>query len=233
MCLEALTHSIAEIGDCEVIVMDNGSTDKTRGVLERYRNNELVKVIYREKNYGLNAFKKLFREAQGEYIVSVDDDVVQFPDDVDLIFGEYMKTFPDFGYVALNVVQNEFTNGAKPGPERYTEETRNGKTIQVGPTGAWCSCFRKSDFQKVRLGFRIIPLSMKRSQDGILIWMFKRKLHLKSGIIKDAVCFHMNGPYYAKQYGHLDHEIEKYSKAGLQSFVKEFKKFNDEKDINI
>jgi glycosyltransferase involved in cell wall biosynthesis len=226
-CIEALVQSIADSDHCEVIVMDNGSTDKTDEVLQRYSDSKLVHVIRRDKNYGVNSYKKLFHEAKGEYIVTVDDDVLQFPANIDLLFSEYMDAFPDYGYIALNVLQNEFTNGAKPEPGLYTEETRNGKTMQLGPAGGWCACFRKSDYQKIRLRLKFFRLNMKLSEDGFITWNFKKKLHLKSGLIKDAVCFHACGPYYAQQYGHLDREIEKYSASGLQSFVDEYKKFQE------
>lgn len=225
ICVEALIQCIAERDQCEVIVMDNGSTDGTVEVLKRYRDSKLVRVISLDKNYGINSYKKLFEEAKGEYIVTVDDDVLQFPAKVDQIFSEYMEAFPDYGYLALNVVQNEFTNGAKPAPELYTEEIKDGKTVNLGPAGGWCACFRKSDYRKIRLRFKFFRLNMKLSEDGFITWNFKTKLHLKSGIIKDAVCFHACGPYYAQQYGHLDREIEKYSISGLQTFVEEYKKF--------
>jgi glycosyltransferase involved in cell wall biosynthesis len=225
ICLEALVQSIAESDQCEVIVMDNGSTDGTGTVLERYRDSTLVRVIRLDKNYGINGYKKLFEEAKGEYIVTVDDDVLKFPPNIDHIFSEYMESFPGYGYLALNVVQNEFTNGAKPGPELYTAEVSDGKTVLLGPAGGWCACFRRSDFRKIRLRFKFFRLNMKLSEDGFITWNFKRKLHLKCGIIQDAVCLHACGPYYAQQYGHLDREIEKYSASGLRTFVEEYKKF--------
>jgi glycosyltransferase involved in cell wall biosynthesis len=227
-CLQELISSIENHDDSEVIVMDNGSVDKTQEILNSYRHSNLVRVILLKKNYGLNAYKRLFAEGKGEYIVIVDDDVLQFPPKLDLVFADYMRTFPDYGFIALNVVQNQFTNGAKPGPEYYTEETRSGKTIQRGPTGGWCACFRKSEYQKVRLRLMFCNLSMKRSEDGFLAKNFEKKLSLKSGIISDVICFHASGPYYAKQYGHLEREIEKYTKSGLKSLVDEYQKYYEE-----
>ena len=205
--MKALIESLAESDQCEVIVMDNGSTDGTGEVLQRYRESKLVRVIRLEKNYGINAYKKLFDEVKGEYIVTVDDDVLQFPAKIDRIFSDYMDAFPEYGYLSLNVLQNEFTNGAKPGLELYTEETKDGRTVQLGPAGGWCACFRRSDYRKIRLRFKFFRLNMKLSEDGFITWNFKRKLHLKSGVIKDAICFHACGPHYAQQYGHLDREI--------------------------
>lgn len=224
VCLDALLRSIAYKDECEVLVLDNGSTDKTRQVLESYHEDTPVRAIFRDRNYGLNAYKDLFAEAKGRYIVTVDDDVLEFPQDIDTTFADYMEAFPDYGYLALNVVQNEFTNGAKPGPEAYKDETRNGRTIQTGPAGGWCACFRQSDYRKIRLRVRMFPFSMKHPEDGFISGSLRRKLQLKSGIIRDAICFHATGPHYAREFGHLEREIEKYSNAGLQAFAEQYKK---------
>jgi glycosyltransferase involved in cell wall biosynthesis len=224
-CLAELVTSIKNLEDCEIIVMDNGSTDATPDVLNRYKNNKLFRIILRDKNYGVEAYKELFAKAKGNLIVIVDDDVLDFPEELDALFDDYMQTFPDYGFIALNVIQNEFTNGAKLGPEYYTEETRNGKIIEQGPAGGWCACLRKKDFRRVWLRFMFSKINMKQSEDGLLVDLFKRKLKLKSGLIRDAVCFHASGHYYAKQYDHLDREIEKYANSGLHDFVDMYNKY--------
>lgn len=223
ICLEALLGSIADKDQCEILVMDNGSTDKTREVLGRYGEGSPLRAIFRDKNYGLNGYKDLFAAAKGDYIVTVDDDVLKFPASTDRIFAEYMEAFPDYGYLALNVVQNEFTNGAKPGRESYTDEVRDGRTVQSGPAGGWCACFRRSDYRKIRLRLRLFPFSMKHPEDGFISRSLRSKLHLKSGVIKNAVCFHATGPHYAKEFGHLEREIEKYTESGLHGFADKYK----------
>lgn len=161
--------------------------------------------------------------AKGEYVVIFDDDVLEFPQGLDDIFSDYMTTFPNYGFLALNVVQDEFTKGAKPGMEHYVEDSRDGKIIESGPAGGWCACFRKRDYNKIMFKFIFTHLSMKKSQDGVLTNLFYSKLKLKYGIIKNAICFHACGPYYAKQYGHMDHEIAKYINNGLDSIADEYK----------
>ncbi|GAA3993536.1 glycosyltransferase family 2 protein [Mucilaginibacter dorajii] len=226
-CLEALTLSIADTKECEIVVMDNGSTDDTSIILDRYKDQEFVRIIKRDKNYGLNSYKKLFSYAKGDYIVVVDDDVLTFPKQLDRVFENYMLTFRHYGFIALNVIQDEFTNGAKPGPEFYTEEAIDDKVIEYGPTGGWCACFRKKDYRKLWFKVLFANLDMKYSEDGFLVHNFQKKLGLKSGIIKDQFCFHASGPYYAKQYGHLDREIAKYKQSGLQSLVSDYQKYHN------
>lgn len=225
LCLRGLFSSIRDRDACEIIVMDNGSTDGTRALLESMAGEKGLRTILRAKNHGLESYRKLFREAKGEYVIVVDDDVLEFPYALDDIFLEYMKLFPDYGYLALNVVQNEHTNGAKPSPEAYTEESREGRTLQLGPTGGWCSCFRRSEYRKLWLRLLFATFDMKTSEDGFLAGNFRKVLGLKSGIIRDHVCFHAAGPYYAAQYGHLDREIAKYKLSGMSEIVNMYEQF--------
>jgi len=224
-CLAALIPAINHKNEAEVIVMDNGSTDETKAVLDQYISNPLVKIVTRKKNYGLNAYKKLFSMAKGEYVVIVDDDVLSFPDGLDDLFIDYLKAFPDYGFIALNVIQNEFTLGAKPPIENYMEEVSGLKVIEKGPTGGWCACFKKKNYNKIRLRFLFTNLDMSKSEDGLLVNLFSRKLKLKSGLIRDHYCLHACGPHYAREYGHMDRELEKYSMAGLDSIVEEYKNY--------
>ena len=231
LSLRALLASIEYPEDCEIIVMDNGSTDETPQVLSRFAHeNSNIRIVSRDRNYGLNAYKKLLALTSGEYIVTLDDDVLELPPGIDSIFADYMQVFPDYGYLAFNVVQNESTNGAKPGPECYTDIVREGRTLEHGPAGGWCACFRRAEYKKLWLRVMLKKFDMSSPEDGFIINQLRRKLDLKAGLIKHAVCFHACGPEYARQYGHLDREIQKYSESGLQSFVDTYTKFLGEKD---
>lgn len=224
-CIENLLLSIRDLSTCEIIIMDNGSDDATPSVLEKYKQHEHFRIIQLKKNYGIEGYKKLFSKAKGKYVVIVDDDVLSFPERLDDLFTDYMECYTDYGFIGLNVIQNEFTNGAKPGIENYTEDVRGHRIIEAGPTGGWCTCFRRSDYKKVKWRFLFSKIDLRISEDGMLSNLFERKLRLKSGLIKEAVCFHACGPYYAKEYGHLQREIEKYANSGLNDFVETYKKY--------
>lgn len=62
----------------EVIVVDDGSTDDTPGVLEEYSN---YLTIYRQKNSGPAAARNLgLQQAKGSYVVCFDSDDILLPD---------------------------------------------------------------------------------------------------------------------------------------------------------
>jgi glycosyltransferase involved in cell wall biosynthesis len=229
-CLAALTASIADHSNCELILLDNGSTDRTPEILAGYRGRPNVRIIARPKNGGLTEYKRLFKAARGNYIVVVDDDVLEFPPALDTLFADYMRVFPDYGYIGLNVVQNEYTNGARPGAEQYVEQSREGRTLLEGPTGGWCACFRRSDYRRLWWKLLFTRFDMRQSEDGFLSANFRKWLSLKSGIIRDAVCFHAAGPYYASQFGHLDREIEKYRGSKLDALADRYAGFRKPDD---
>ena len=58
----------------ELIVIDDGSTDESHSIIERYRNHSKVKIVL-QKNRGLNATNNVALElARGKYIVRLDAD---------------------------------------------------------------------------------------------------------------------------------------------------------------
>ena len=63
----------------------------------------MLRVLRLQKNEGLEAYKRLFAEAKGDLIATVDDDVLEFPQGLDHIFSDYLRTYTDYGYLALDV----------------------------------------------------------------------------------------------------------------------------------
>lgn len=213
----------------ELLVIDNGSTDGSRKILESHAQaHPEMRIAYNRTNKGLSEYKKLLNRAKGDYIVIVDDDVIEFPHAFDDHMVSCMETFPEFGFVALDVVQDEHTNGAKPGPESYRNITRGAYTIAEGPTGGWCTILRRAEFRKIRFLFNLIRLNMKQGEDGSLQGLFASKLKLRSGIIDKIRCYHAAGPYFSKLYGCIERDIKKYEEAKLQSFVDAYKNYGDE-----
>ncbi len=210
MCLESFFENISNEYPYELIIMDNASTDWTSGILDKYEGRESVRIVRSKINYRLNGYKKLFAMAKGKYMVELDDDVIRLPKDFDKAFVEYFDAFPDYGYIGLNVVQDEMTWGAKPGAEQYKDDVRGDRVIEEGPVGGWCTAFRRWHYKLFAPFLHLFNFTMARGEDGTLCGFLHVILRRRQGLIKNVVCLHATGIPYAKKYGLLDRDIEKY-----------------------
>jgi glycosyltransferase involved in cell wall biosynthesis len=152
ICVPKLIESIQNKNDCEIIIFDNASNDDTEALLKdlvsEFSSQIDIKYYISDKIYVYLLIKKLFKMATGDIVIEVDDDVLAYPTAVDQVFIKYFENFKNFGFLALDVIQNEHTNGSKPESHHYTDVTVNGLTVESGPTGGWCAGFRAKDFRK-------------------------------------------------------------------------------------
>lgn len=217
ICLEKMFAALkpTESGGLsrEIIIMDNCSSDGTPAVLEKYKNRPDVKIVRNRKNLRFGAYKRLFYMARGRTIIDVDDDILEFPVNFDETLVKYLDVYKDYGFLACNVVQNEKTDGSRPRNARYVEDRRGGMVIEEGPTGGWCSAFRRKDYLWIKLLIFLFKIDAKTPEDAYIASLCFR-LRKRIGIVKDAVCFHASGPVYARENNHLEREIEKYRAGG-------------------
>ncbi len=216
----------------EVIVWDNASTDGTGEYLDELSAaHPYLRVIHSPKNVGLNGVARSVASARGYYIVELDDDVVEFPDGwlPDMLHA--FKTVPRAGYLAANVVQDEITNGNKPGPENYTALEHDGVVVEyqatvVGCTGGWCTMTSLEVLERVGN----FPQRRGRiffSEDGD----YGRRCRAAGfavGILRDIVVYHACGPAANDRYGclevcrdkYLDGPEYKHAQAGVDDYAK-------------
>lgn len=197
----------------EIIIMDNCSTDGTQEVLERYHAFPEVRIVRNKKNYRFAAYKRLFYMARGKVIIDVDDDILEFPKNFDQILVDYLNVYSDYGFLACNVVQNEKTDGSRPRDAHYVEDRRGEMVVEEGPTGGWCSAFRRKDYLWIKLLIFLFRMDARTPEDAYIASLCYR-LGKRIGIIKHALCFHASGPVYARENNHLDREIEKFRAGG-------------------
>jgi len=90
-----LLNSIKRVGlkkEYEVLMIDDGSTDGTRDILNKIKNEKNYKVIFKEKNSGKGESLKLgFKKAIGEYIIVQDADLEYNPKDYIKLLEEVSK----------------------------------------------------------------------------------------------------------------------------------------------
>jgi len=93
----------------EIIVFNDGSTDKTLEKIEQYRDNPQIKIINSEVNIGLGAGRNTcMKEAEGEYIIYLDgDDTLYEKTTLEKIHNALSKNSPDICYFGVQYVEFE------------------------------------------------------------------------------------------------------------------------------
>lgn len=99
-CLDQAIQSVLTqtFQDFELIVIDDGSTDNTLAVLERYRKEEQVKFFYESHRGRSAARNKGIEESRGEYIAFLDSDDLWFNDKLERQVS-FLQDHPEIGAV--------------------------------------------------------------------------------------------------------------------------------------
>lgn len=91
--------------DFELLIIDDGSTDNSREIIEKYRQYPGVTIIY-QKNKGLNVTNNIaMRAARGSYIMRLDADDYLHPQALEVMSGildaddKLGLVFPDYFYI--------------------------------------------------------------------------------------------------------------------------------------
>jgi GT2 family glycosyltransferase len=193
----------------EIIIWDNGSTDDTASFLKELESEKDIQVVYHDSNIGINGKGMAIQRTVGEFIIGVDNDVIMLPDGW---VEKMMKAFEKekkLGFLALDVVQDEYTNGAKPPESRYKNVAYgDGIVHQYGPVGGWCCMMKRSVYRDVG-DFRYNHKSIVYCEEGDYLFRCKLKGY-SAAILKDVKCYHATGAHYsgaqydAEKWSHLD-----------------------------
>ena len=114
--------------DWELIIIDDGSTDRTQNILESYKNKDSrIKVIKNRENLGLTAsLNKGLKIAKGEYIARLDADDTSYPDRLMRQIGFMKKNALDLSGAALDTQDTKYQEG-----QRVTDDWLDTDTIKI------------------------------------------------------------------------------------------------------
>ena len=131
VCLEALNRQTHEASEYEVVVVIDGSTDKTIEMLKRFETPYLLRTFWQENSGQAVALNRGILEAQGRYILFLDDDIVAEPQ----LIAEHLQAHHQhsnavvIGQITLSLhpnigwYTNAFAQGWREHYERLNRET--------------------------------------------------------------------------------------------------------------
>jgi glycosyltransferase involved in cell wall biosynthesis len=194
----------------ELFIMDNASEDGTDEMcrsLQRQHPDRL-RHFRLDRNFGTNAYALGFLHARFKYLVDMDDDILALSRDWDRAAVNAFERFPRLGFLAMNVVQDEYTTGAKKQSSLYAEQSSGDTTLQVGPTGGWFSVTTRARYNEVG-GFVFKPYKPFPPEDGKYIRRLSRHDYF-AAILKHKFVYHASGAYWNSAYGYTKIWDEKY-----------------------
>ena len=183
----------------EIILMDNASQDGTYGELLKYADHPEVRVIRNRTNLRFKGFNRLFALARGRLIVELDDDVIEYPKGFDRTFLDYFAAFPDYGYLALDTVRNELTDGNR-GTYSHVD-VRGDRVVEEGESRGYCAAFLRADYRRIRPLTWFFRFSLRHPQDWVVSGLIRRVLGKRNGVIRGVRCLHAYGPKYSALFG--------------------------------
>jgi glycosyltransferase involved in cell wall biosynthesis len=194
----------------ELFIMDNASEDGTDELCQALQKQhpERVRHFRLDRNFGTNAYALGFLHARFKYLVDMDDDILALSRGWDHAAVKAFERFPRLGFLAMNVVQDEYTTGAKKESSLYAEQSSGDTTLQIGPTGGWFSVTTRAHYNQVG-GFIFKPYKPFPPEDGKYIRKLAKHDYF-AAILKQKFVYHASGAYWNSAYGYAKIWDEKY-----------------------
>ncbi len=107
---------IRDYNDLELIFVDDGSTDKTLEILNKYKENKMFKIsIFSQENGGVSSARNLgIKNAKGDYITFVDVDDAVTKDYVETLQNHInSKKFDVFVFASMRIKEGEISLNSK------------------------------------------------------------------------------------------------------------------------
>jgi GT2 family glycosyltransferase len=181
----------------EIVIWNNGSTDGTQAYLDSLDDPRL-NVVHSVENVGQNGYARGFALTKADYLVELDDDVVDAPQHWDVTLREAYERLPEIGFLAADIQDDPHDLAAhyryRVRPHEYAPLEVNGVALLAGPAGGACAMTARSLYDRVG-GFR-------QSRKGVF-WQEEpayiediRALGFGAAVLRDLRVHHTGGAYY-------------------------------------
>jgi GT2 family glycosyltransferase len=181
----------------EIIVWNNGSTDGTRAYLDTLEDPRM-RIVHSTSNVGQNAYARGFAMTSADYLVELDDDVVEAPEGWDAILLDAYRRLPTVGFLAADLEDDPHDLAThyryRIRPHEYSETLVNGIRLLKGPTGGACAMTSRELYTRVG-GFRQNSKSVFWQEEPAFIEDIG-KLGFEPAVLADLKVHHTGGEYY-------------------------------------
>ncbi len=198
------------IQDFELLIIDDGSTDNSKQIIEQFRDHPKVGIIY-QRNKGLNITNNIaMRAARGKFLMRLDADDFLAPDALEIMSNILEKddslglVFPDYYYVDAQ--------GAVTGEERR-HHFDSEVSLYDQPAHGACTMIRLS-FLKELGGYN----ESFTCQDGYDLWI-KFVVHHKVTNVNKPLFFYRR---HGKNLTTNEEKILRTRKAIKEVFVNQY-----------
>jgi len=198
-CIHSMTPFFYHQSVKEIIILDNGSNGQMIDFLGNLDKNIVkLKVIYSSKNLGVAKGRKiLFQEAKGDYIISLDSDVVI--EDHQYLLNTMINNLKPLPWEETFSSGDVFLLGGGGGnhphfPSVFTHDViqipareKKNEFLIVGEVAGWCHCFRRALLEKVIMDENFSPFWGEDSDFCIQINKLGGKMAIfGKGVIKHS-----------------------------------------------
>jgi GT2 family glycosyltransferase len=181
----------------EIVIWNNGSTDGTREYLDSIDDPRLI-VVHHDANIGQNGYWRGFALTSAAFLVELDDDVVDAPQDWDVTLRDAYERLPKIGFLAADLQDDPHDVATniryRVRPHEYTETEVNGVRLLEGPPGGACAMTSRELYDRVG-GFREHPKLVFWQEEPAYMTDI-HKLGYGHAVLADLKVHHTGGSHY-------------------------------------
>jgi GT2 family glycosyltransferase len=182
----------------EIVIWNNASTDGTRAYLDAL-DDPRVRAVHNDENVGQNGYARAFALTTAEYLVELDDDVVDAPPQWDRTLADAYRRLPTVGFLAADLEDDPHDTAAhyryRVRPHEYTPDVVDGIALLRGPTGGGCALTDRSLYESVG-GFRQSTKHVFWQEEAAYIADIRAHGY-EPAILAELKVLHTGGPHYA------------------------------------
>ena len=223
-----------------IIVDDNPSNDRLRFELEKYQNDERVRVIFNEVNIGLaQSLNKAIAIAKGDYIARMDADDISLPERIKSEVKFLEENSLDLVYCCITRMDETGVNLPDSRQDRVYTSTDVGKALTYGCTISHPTVLVKTETLKEMNGYRdLVPaedydlwlrmLTHKKKMGCLGERLLRYRVRSNSLSNSNVYRQYLMSRYVKQLYKKRIHGNDGYSKSSVERYLQRYQ-VNDSK----